>query len=79
MNEGIIVTSYVVTDDSLKAFGHRSHVLATLSDTEVMWVAIMAAMYFQNHHERALFVLKGMGYLSKGLSVSRFNRRLHRL
>jgi hypothetical protein len=79
MNEEIIVTSYVVTDDSLKAFGHTSHVLASLSDAEVVWVAIMAAMYFQNHHERTLFVLKGMGYLSKGLSVSRFNRRLHGL
>ena len=42
-------------------------------------VAIMAAMYFQNHHERALCVMSGMGYLRQGLSVSRFNRRLHQL
>src|SRR5215204_145044 len=79
MNEDTIVASYVVTDDSLKAFGHRSHVLAKISDAEVLWVAIMAALYFHNHHERALYVLKGMGYLSQGLSVSRFNRRLHQL
>jgi len=79
MNEDRIVTSYVVTDDSLKGFGHQSHVLAKISDAEVLWVAIIAAMYFQNHHERALFVLRRMGYLSKSLSVSRFNRRLHPL
>lgn len=79
MNEDTIVASYVVTDDSLKAFGHGSHVLAKISDAEVLWVAIMAALYFHNHHERALYVLKGMGYLSQGLSVSRFNRRLHQL
>jgi hypothetical protein len=79
MNEATIVTSYVVTDDSLKAFGQHSHVLAKLSDAEVLWVAMMAAMYIQNHHERALFVLRRMGYLSQSLSVSRFNRRLHQL
>jgi hypothetical protein len=79
MNEDVIVASYVVTDDSLKAFGHESHVLATMSDAEVIWVAIMAALYFQNHHERALYALKKMRYLSKGLSMSRFNRRLHGL
>jgi hypothetical protein len=79
MNEDVIVTSYIVTDDSLKIVGHRSHKLASISDAEVLWVAIMAAMYFQNHHERALFVLTRMGYLSKRLSISRFNRRLHQL
>src|SRR5258708_3161955 len=79
MNEEIIVTTYMVTDDMLKQAGHSSHVLARVSDAEVLWVAIMAALYFQNHHERALVVLRGMGYLSKNLSVSRFNRRLHQL
>lgn len=79
MNEDIIVTSYVVTDDVLSLSGHGSHPLAKISDAEVLLVAIVAAMYFQNHHERALCVLSGMGYLSNRLSVSRFNRRLHRL
>jgi len=79
MNEEVIVATYVITDDSLKAVGHESHVLVHLSDSEVLWVAIMAAMYFQNHHERALCVLSRMGYLSKSLSVSRFNRRVNQL
>lgn len=79
MNESIIVTGYVVTDDVLKALGHESHMLAKISDAEVLLVAIVAALYFQNHHERALYVMSRMGYLQSGLSVSRFNRRLHRL
>ena len=41
-------------------------------------MAVLAAKYFQNHHECALSVLIGMGYVSR-LSVSRFNRQLHRL
>jgi hypothetical protein len=41
-------------------------------------VAIVAAKYFQNHHERALCVLVRMGDIP-ALSVSRFNRRLHAL
>jgi len=79
MNEEVIVTTYVVIDDGLKAFGQRSHVLAQMSDAEVLLVAIVAALYFQNHHERALCVLVGMGYIRRGLSVSRFNRRLHQM
>ena len=79
MNEEVIVTTYVVIDDGLKAFGKHSHVLAQMSDAEVVLVAIVAALYFQNHHERALCVLVAMGYIRRGLSVSRFNRRLHQL
>ena len=79
MDDGMIVTVYVVIDDVLRALGHRSHVLAHLSDPEVLLVAVVAALYFQNHHERALQVMHGMRYLSGKLSVSRFNRRLHAL
>ena len=42
-------------------------------------MATVAACQFQNHQERALCVLHGMGYLSGPLSVSRFNRRAHAL
>lgn len=79
MNDDVIVTTYVVTDDVLIALGQRRHVLAQISDAEVLLVAIVAALYFQNHHERTLCVLFGMGYLKGHLSVSRFNRRLHQL
>jgi len=79
MNDDVIITSYVVTVDVMKAFGHESHVLAQVSDADVVFIAIMAALYFQNHHERALCVMQGMGYVTGRLSISRFNRRLHQL
>jgi hypothetical protein len=74
-----IIATFVIIDDILAALGHRTHCLARTPDAEVLLVAVIAATYFQNHHEHALWVLKGLRYLSGPLSISRFNRRLHRL
>ena len=79
MNDDLIVTAYVVIDETMAALGHRSHRLAQVSDAEVLTVAVVAAQYFANNHDRALGVLHGMRYLTKPLSTSRFNRRLHAL
>lgn len=79
MNDTLIVTAFVVIDDAMQALGHRTHALAEASDSEVLTVAVAAAAQFQNHQERALCVLRALGYLSGPLSVSRFNRRLHAL
>lgn len=79
MSDSLIVTIYVVIDDVMRALDHRSHPLAQVSDAEVLTVAVVAAKYFQNHHERAVQVLQGLGYLSGRLSISRFNRRVHAL
>ncbi len=79
MNDDFIVPVYVVIDSVMQALDHRTHCLAHISDAEVLTVAVVAARYFQNHHERALQVMQGMGYLSGKLSTSRFNRRLHAL
>ncbi len=79
MNETTIVTVYVVIDETLKRLGHQSHVLAQVSDAEVLTVAVLAARYFGNHHERPLCVLRLSRHIRRGLSISRFNRRLHAL
>ncbi len=79
MNDNVIVPIFVVIDDVLRALGHRTDPRARTSDSEVLTVATVAACQFQNHQERALCVLHGMGYLSGPLSVSRFNRRAHAL
>ena len=73
------MTAFVVIDKLMAALGHRDHVLAQVSDAEVLTVAVVAAKYFQHHLERALQMMHLGRYLSGGLSVSRFNRRLHRL
>jgi len=79
MDAGYIVAVYVIIDDTMGALGHRSHRLAGVSDAEVLTVAVVAARYFGNHHARALAMLQGLGYLSRALSASRLNRRLHAL
>jgi len=58
MNATYIVTSYVVIDDVLKGIGHVDDSRATISSAEIMTVAVVAAKYFQNHHERALCLLQ---------------------
>jgi hypothetical protein len=62
MNDTLIVTVYVILDDLLRAMGHRTHPQAKTSDSEVVTVGVIAACQFQNHHERALCVLRGMGF-----------------
>lgn len=79
MDDTRIIATFVIIADVLTALGHRDHCLAEAGDAEVLLVAVIAATYFQNHHERALSVLKALHYLSGPLSISRFNRRLHRL
>lgn len=78
MNDTYIVTSYVVIDDILKAWNFEDDCRATGHAAETLTVAVLAAKYFQNHHERALCLLIRLGYVSR-VSVSRFNRQLHNL
>jgi hypothetical protein len=79
MDDDFIVTAFVVLDKTLATLGHRDDVRAGASDAEVLTVAVVAAKYFQCHLERALGVMRLGRYLSGPLSLSRFNRRLHRL
>jgi hypothetical protein len=68
----------VVIDDLLKAYGFVDDCRAQHSAAEVLTVAVVAAKYLHNHHERALALLCQLGYMRR-MSVSRFNRRLHAL
>lgn len=78
MNDTYIVTTYVVIENVLKAYGFEDDWRARGTAAEILTVGVVAAKYFQNHHERALCVMTRLGYVH-GLSVSRFNRRLHAL
>jgi hypothetical protein len=78
MNDRYIVTAYCVIEDILKASEYEDDGRASVSAAEILLVAVVAAKYFQNHHERALCMLIKLGDIPK-LSVSRFNRRLHAL
>ncbi len=48
MNDDLIVAAYVVIGETMAALGHRDHVLAQVSDAEVLTVAVVAAKYFAN-------------------------------
>ena len=79
MNDLFIISVYVIADDIMSNLDHSDHSLAQVSDSEVITVAVVAAKYFHNNQERALYVLSQLGYLSGNLSISRFNRRVHKL
>lgn len=77
MNDAVIGPIFVVIDAVMGLFDHRSPPQAGASDREVLTVAVVAAGQCQNHQERALAVMRGQGYRSGALSVSRFTRRRH--
>jgi IS5 family transposase len=79
MDDTKIITAYCIIADTMQTLGRKSHPLAGVSDAEVLLVAVVASMYFHNNHERALFVMYHMHYLSNRLSTSRFSRRVHAL
>jgi len=76
---GEIIAIYAITDDLLKAIGHREDLRSQLSDAEVITTALVAARFFGGNHQNAQDYLKEHGLMPKMLSKSRFNRRLHRL
>jgi len=74
-----IIHAFVVIDTLMEHLGHRSDVRARVPDSEILTIAVVAARYFSNHHERAAPMMCELGYLSGRISVSRVNRRLHQL
>ena len=78
MNDNYIVPVCTILDDILSIMNYQDDPRARISAAEILTVAVIAAKYFQNHHERAVCLMYRLGYISR-LSVSRFNRRLHAL
>ena len=66
-----IITAFVLIDTLLERLEHRTHKLAMVPDSEVLTVAVVAAKYFQNHHERALCVLRETHYLPGRIDLTR--------
>lgn len=79
MNDEWIIAVFIVIDTLMERLGHQSDVRAQVSDAEVVLIAVVAANYFHNHHERAVCLMQQTGYVSRRISVSRFNRRIHAL
>lgn len=74
-----ITAIYCLTDDFLKATGHRQDPQMTMSDAEVLTTALVAARFFGGNFELAREDLHKPDLMPQMLSKSQFNRRLHRL
>src|SRR5512143_3903871 len=75
--DGQLVALYCGCDDRLKALPHREDQQRHMSDAEVITTAIVAALHFGGHFERARVVLAMLHYIPNRLSRRRFHRRLH--
>ena len=80
MDDTYIITVFVVFDELCQTLLPAPKYRPKMVPAEILTVAVVAARYFGNHLERALLVMAQAGYISKTrcLSVSRFNRQLHR-
>lgn len=78
MNDDYIVPVYVIMDELLTLMKYQDDCRAQITAAEILTVAVVAAKYLQNHHERAVCLMQRLGYIGK-VSVSRFNRLLHGL
>ena len=79
MNADWMIPAFVFIDTLMERLGHHSDKRAHVPDSEVILIAVVAAKYFHNHHARAVCIRHQTRYLSGSLTVSRFNRRLHKL
>ena len=46
-------TLYAITDDLLKAIGHKEDCRRAMNDAEIITTAICAAMFFNGNHSKA--------------------------
>jgi hypothetical protein len=72
-----IITIYAITDDLLKAIGHKDDIRREMSDAEIITTAVVAAIYFYGNHSKACSYMKDHNLIPNMLEKSRFNRRLH--
>lgn len=74
-----IITFYCFCDDFLKAIDYADDRQAVMTTAEVMTIAFVAAEFFGGCFERGRWMLMEHGYMTRMLSKSRFNRRLHQI
>jgi len=70
---------YVFIDDVFKALAHQEDARRKRSDAEVLTTAIIAALYFGGHLDKARTFMKSTQLMPHMFDKSRFNRRLHHI
>ena len=74
-----VIGIYAITDDILKAIGHRDDPRRQMTDAEILTTALSAPLFFHGNQETAREYMKDHGLIPQMLSKSRFNRRFHAL
>lgn len=72
-----IVTIFCHTDDFIKQNSLKDDIRASMSLAEVVTVGVVSWHLFSGNIEHARRFLRSEGYITKMLSKSRLNRRLH--
>lgn len=72
-----VTTTYCLIDDFLHSIHHREPRQRSVSDAEILIVALTAARSFRGNSEAAWRFLTEFGYMRHRLSRGQFNRRLH--
>ena len=75
----VITTIYVVIDTICQKMLSTPPQKQKMADAEIVTIAICSALFFNSNHEKALVWLHISGYFPQVLSLSRFNRRVHRM
>lgn len=73
------IAIYVFIDDLLINLEYNEPENRNMSDSEVITTVLVSAIYFSGHHEKAMNFMKSTGMVTRMLSKSRFNRRLHQI
>jgi Transposase DDE domain len=80
MDITFVTSVYVILDEIVKAVLEPVKYKPKMVPAEILLVAGVAARYFHTNLECALVVMRQTGLIppSRGLSISRYNRQLHR-
>jgi len=73
-----MITIYCLIEEFLKSKKHKEHILAKISDSEVLFLGYLAVSDFNGNYKKAHCYVIHMK-LIKNISYSRFMRRLNRM
>lgn len=79
LSEDKVIAIYCIVDDMLKAIHHPEDIRRRINDSEIITTAVVSTMYFSGHQENAIGFMKTAHMIPHSLSVSRYNRRLHKV
>jgi replicative superfamily II helicase len=77
--ESIIITMYVTVAEICERMLEKPPQKQKLNDAEIITIALCSAIFFNSNHDKAISWLHYTKYFSVMLSLSRYNRRVHRL